>query len=361
MLNDFFGDAKRGAFDPASYNDVGTRLMALQGVPLTMLSGDGMTDYQSAPAMVGVQGGVYGPTASLPSMPNLKTKNDLTAVGDILEQMTTTAYEYANSVGAARAAHSTPSYELHTIRSSHSPPSLQLPSSHMPSLSAVPTLSGSSTQSAHSPTPGLSPPSSSSSSHSPASNLDASPTTGTAMYPTLPSVASTTMFGEYAPSSMAPSSALGAQFDRDLRRRHGGGTLQKAQPASNNEDAMDVSSPGKEPSSPHGCESKFSTRNIDPALSRLASSPSLRSPLSETDDTLTSTPAETMEENWVNNMRLVEALRSFVKGRLERGEWEDEADGDSAIGEINVRAETAESASASAQPLYPVLREVDVR
>ena len=360
-LNDFFGDAKRRSFDPNSYSDVGNRLLAFQGLQLPALTGGGsMAEYQSAPAMVSSYGGggVYGPTAShgyaLPPMPNLRTKNDLTTVDQILEQMTATAYESPSFVAAAGVAQPGAVHVQtgmgHRPRQSNSPPSIQLPSAH----NCAHSSQSISMQSNHSGTPDLTPGSSTmsyTSGHSPvsaASNNGMSPLHSASMYPSLPSTTRANMSGEYIPSlsSMAPASTLGTQFDHDHRRRHSGGTLQKAQPAMRREmikqeDEMDTAEDGEDNAptpkmkalstadSDCGSDDIFSSEHkqprsdanvkatkqmIDPALSGLASP--LSSP--ERDNGL----ADRADEMWVENIRMLEALREFVREKLERGEYE---------------------------------------
>ena len=367
-LNEFFGDAKRRNFDPSSYTEVGNRLLAFQGVQLPIpLGGGSMGDY-SIQGMVNTQGGsVYGPAAShgyaLPPMPNLRTKNDLTAIDHILEQMTGSAYENAGSINASGVAHPGTQHTPTGIsfRHSNSPPgSLQLPRNHMAAASN------------HGSTPDLTPGStvmSYSSGHSPsssASNSGMSPSLiGASMYPTLPTTATSN-------PNMAPSSNLGTQFDQDIRRRHSGGALQKAQPARgaavkvkheddpSHEDSMDVDDPptssADTPIFTHTnvSSSKISKHNIDPALAG-AFDPS------DGSDSPTPPAVATgeVDETWVENMRLLEALKAFVKGRLERGEWEDEdADPDAdpeANGEMLKNEEMGMGGG-----MYPVLRSVDV-
>ena len=369
-LNEFFGDAKRRNFDPSSYAEVGNRLLAFQGVQLPIpLGGGGMADYP-AQSMVSTQsGGVYGPTAShgyaLPPMPNLRTKSDLTAIDHILEQMSGSAYENAGSANASGVAHVGAQHIARgmSLRHSNSPPAgLQLPSNHM------------STASNHGSTPDLTPGStvvSYSSGHSPRSEASNSgmspPMIGTSMYPTLPATATSN-------PNMAPSSNLGTQFNHDIRRPHSGGTLQKAQPArgsvkvkheddAGHDDSMDVddapASNADTPISTHNnvSSSKISKHNIDPALAGgFGASESSDSP------TPPAVASGEVDESWVENMRLLETMRAFVKGRLERGEWEDD---DNNHNSHNVETsggtvKNEEGEMGMGGGLYPVLREVGV-
>ncbi|KFY27581.1 hypothetical protein V491_00845, partial [Pseudogymnoascus sp. VKM F-3775] len=63
------------------------------------------------------------------------------------------------------------------------------------------------------------------------------------------------------------------------------------------------------------------------------------------------------EEVWVENIRVIEALRKLIADRLERGEYEDENDGegeDTEMGEAQGRE--GEKEVKAEESLYPVLR-----
>ncbi|KAI9817673.1 MAG: hypothetical protein M1832_004567, partial [Thelocarpon impressellum] len=106
VLNTFFGDAKRRQIDPGSSVEVGSRLLALQGLQLPVQAG--LAGYQSAPAMVELDGeggaGAAGHHYALPPMHNLRTKNDLMNIDQFLEQMQSTVYESSNQAAAAGVA-----------------------------------------------------------------------------------------------------------------------------------------------------------------------------------------------------------------------------------------------------------------
>ena len=322
--------------------------MAIQGVQLPIVGGGGggMMGYQAAhPPMINVGGGqvgVYAPTAqhgyALP-LPNLRTKNDLTAVDQILEQMTTTVYENPNSAAAAGVQLPGAHY---SFRHTHSPPALQLPSSHNNGYCPTPLMANGSSQSNHSGTPALTPPSSASAishsaGHSPSSlpsNHTASPpNNGMMMYPSLPSATSVSMSNDYASSNTPPASTLGPSFDSDPRRRYSGGRLQKAQPSSRSaddvDDLMDTADDDKfSPTTPKRSpsldgsgikrEQQRAEQIIDPALADMMASPAAAAAGSE--------PSESAEEKaqavWVENIRVIEGLRRYVQERLLRGEFE---------------------------------------
>ena len=408
VLNDFFGDVKRRNFDPTSYSDVGSRLQAFQGVQLPgLINGGGMVEYQAAPAMMNAQGGggIYGPAPShgyvLPPMPSLRTKNDLTSVDQILEQMTATAYESPSFIAAAGVAQ--PGAVLvqsgMSLRQSNSPPGVQLPSSHH-SAHRPQSLSIQSNHGGGTPT--LTPDSSAMSFMSENSPTSAtsrgdnrvSPLNSSAsMYPSLPTTTAVQVNGEYLRtcSDMTPTSTLGTQFDQDLKRRHSGGTLQKAQPAPKHmvvkqEDEMDTADDGKanstsltpkmaSPSMPDSngtmmdifaneqkhilveSDGRTARHMIDPALSGLSPS-SLSSDELKTEDV-----SGIVNEAWVDNIRLLEALREFVRGRLQREEYEGGAGSEKEEGMVVVMEEKKmrlddEEVDGMAG-LYPVLREVE--
>ena len=338
-------DTQRGSFDTKSYSQIGTRLSAIQGSQLPFLPGHSMGDYQSAQSGDGPEASVYAPTAqySLPMAPNLRTKDDLLNADHVFQAMQSTIYDNANNVAAAGLGQPGAHY---VQRQSHSPPGLQIPSAH--NASFAPNTRASPTHSNHDATPALTPPSSAGShdsDHSPRSvhsNNGISRAPPAAMYPTLPGSTSDTVSH---PSNMAPTSALGSQPEH--QHRHGGGRLQKAAPSRTpkREDAMDTSvdSPKKASSNSSSAASPvpkqmtrrnidFSSSNLDPALGGVASPSS-----GEMDE-----GAIKDNEEWVGNARTIEALRTWIKHRLENHEYaSDEEEG------AAVKEETPS--------LYPVL------
>jgi hypothetical protein len=351
-LNEFFGDAKRRAIDPSTYYDVGQRLMGLQGVQLPVLGGGGggyqqggMSEYGHGGAMVAqaTHPPMHHPY-SLP-LPNLRTKSDLLNIDQFLEQLQSTVYENPNQAAAA-GVHQPGAHYVHTgagYRSSHSPPGLS--SSHSQSSHA--TAIGSTSAE----TPALTPASSVmsyGSQHSPGAHAasNSSPTLRTnigSMYPTLPSVSAMSDM-----SAAAPSSGLAPAFDADGRRRFSGNLLQKAAPDHRDGDHMDTSSNGSSPRGRRNSEQDSLHHNVNQlALHSPKVDPALRSP-SVVSDTATET-GDSSQQSWVENIRVIERLRAYLKERLESHDFSDDED----VDKHERRLEDDDAHS-----LYPVLRAV---
>ena len=293
---------------------------------------------------------------ALPPMPNLRTKNDLMNIDQFLEQMQSTVYESSNAAAAAGVqqpgAHYT--HQAVNFRQSHSPPQTTLHglgqmNSHVSSAHVTaPMMATHSTQSNSSGTPALTPPSSSvsyTSGHSPASSHGMSPTSrhssaAAAQYPSLPAVT----LGYSPHSTNAPTSTLGTNFDSDPRRRYSGGMLQRGV---NVRDMMDTSDDSRTPS-PIIVKTEVST-NIDPALSSGISSPGGRSDSGDS-------ARDRAEEAWIQNIRVVEALRKLISDRLERKEYVDD---DADIDMSGTDREVERKAERSSESLYPTLRADD--
>ena len=357
-LDDFFGDAKRQAIDTSSYSDVSSRLVTFQGLQIPAISSGGMADYQPA-HMLGAGVG-FGPSSShgyaLPPMSNLRTKSDLTAVDRILEQMTGTAYDHSGAFTQPITHHHN---SATAVRHSVSPPRSQhLQPNHSSAMSdhsiGTPELTSCAStvsyDSGHSPT-------------SATSTHGMSPTGSGPLYPTIPNTSSGPM------SNMVPTSALGAQFDTDLRRRRSGGTLQKARPIFGGTDenmsagqegineAMDMSPTSQPPTSYKSKKSNSFKHNIDPALAGTVSSSDSSGSLTPPATGNGSIPADA-EENWVENMRLLEALKALVRGRLERGEWENDDDVENTDNHDNDHEMVKREETDMVGSLYPVLKDV---
>jgi hypothetical protein len=342
-LNEFFGDAKRRQIDPTTYYDVGTRLAGLQGVQLPMVGNyqGGMSDYGSGGTMLAHASHPPMHPYALP-LPNLRTKNDLMNIDQFLEQLQSTVYENPNHAAAAGVQH----HGIPTFfgnRNSHSPPNLSATHPQSGHTTAVPP--------AENDTPALTPGSTvgSYTQHSPGhSNSTVSPTSrvSNSMYPVLPSVA--TMPGMSGPGS----SGLGPAYDAEDRRRYSGGLLQKAR---RENDQMDTSDDGASPKEERrGSEQESLHHNVnqlaihsprvDPALS-------MRSP-SQASSTGTETPGDASQQSWLENMRVIEKLRQFIKDKLEQRDYvEVDANGD----ELKSEADRHDD---DAQSLYPVLQAV---
>ncbi|KAF1843011.1 pH-response transcription factor-like protein pacC/RIM101 [Cucurbitaria berberidis CBS 394.84] len=350
-LNEFFGDAKRRSIDPSTYYDVGQRLMGLQGVQLPVLGGgyQGMSEY-------GGHGGTMVAQAQHPPMhpyslplPNLRTKSDLLNIDQFLEQLQSTVYENPNQAAAAGVQH--PGHYVHAnanYRSSNSPPGLS--SSHSQSSHA--TAIGST----NAETPALTPASSVlsySSQHSPGaahSGSTVSPTVRTSigsMYPTLPSVSAMSDM-----SAAAPSSGLAPAFDADGRRRFSSNLLQKAAPDRRGSDSMDTSDDGASPKDRRDSEQDSLHHNVHQlAIHSPKVDPALRSP-SVASSTATET-GESSQQSWVENIRVIERLRAYLKDRLEAHDYSGDEE------ELDVKhAIERRMSDDDAHNLYPVLRAV---
>ena len=86
--------------------------------------------------------------------------------------------------------------------------------------------------------------------------------------------------------------------------------------------------------------------NIDPALSGVSSP-------SDSGDGA----RDRAEEAWIENIRVIEALRKLISDRLERKEYDD--DGDVAMGGVGDDRQVKSTAEKSSETLYPVLRAED--
>ncbi|KAJ1337551.1 zinc finger protein GLIS2 [Microdochium nivale] len=328
VLNEFFGEAKRRQLDPASYAQVGQRLMPLHGA--FGHGGSLAPEYLPAPVPVGgVDGpgghGPYHQTYALPPMPNIRTKNDLIQIDQILEQMQSTVYENSNTAAAAGMHQPGSHYMPLGIRHSQSPPHSAHHSHAAAAYAAAHAASPmNSTQS--NGTPAVSPPSSSLSYASPsASSPGLSPTSrngsiASGLYPTLPAVTS-------GYPGQSATSTLGPTFDNDPRRRYSGGMLQRA-------------SSGSRPMVEH-----------DPATTPKASESavsSVSSPSADSDNGGESRD-EKEYEVWLDNIRVIEALREYVIERLKRGEYEAGSPASTSSDAMDVDSPAAK------QPAYPTL------
>ena len=359
IIRSLFPDHQRGQFDPRSYQQVASRMAALQHYQLPFLAQPLMA--QGQPLVAGGADDPFGPGQhALPPMDNLRTKNDLVNLDQLFSTMQSTIYDNASEIAAAGVGLPGVTYIPPGTghRSSISPPSIHLPSSHNTSV-ATP-------RSHQSGTPTLTPPSSAVSNTSgnspPSMQLSGmSPTTPGTMYPTLPGTSASQGF---ISSSMAPTSTIASQFDHDQRRRYSGGRLQKAAPApmkrERPDDSMDTSSDGvatprnavnsgsssnsgmlhKQPSKSNSTD--FSSSNLDPALGGTAA-PAVGEMSEE---------AVRANELWIGNIRLIEALRTWVNRRLEHHDYEGDSAGmDHDFGKDGLKGEK--------DNLYPVLNNTD--
>ncbi len=365
-LDQFFGEVRRRQFDPVSYQNVSQRLYELQGLQLPLITQQPVSAipaYQPVSALAG--GGDYGQpdpmqAYSLPPMGNAKTRGDLTSIDQILEQMQATIYENDHNLSQAGVAQ--PGAQYVAYRTSQSPPGVQLQSSHAHD-SGMHQHQGSiasANESAQASTPGLTPPSSAqsyTSGHSPISHHAATPQgqSSGAMYPTLPAHSGM----DYSNTTSAPNAAtLGSMYEgEDQRRRYSGGMLQRAAPGrrgKGTDEALDASSEGSAtpPATAKkgkGKQRKASTQQmvIDPALGGEVA----QTPTSERSGEVSKDEAD-RQSMWVENMRLIEWMRDFVKQRLERGEYIE--GGNAADTEMGEADEDKKH-----EGLYPVLKAVE--
>ncbi|KAK0646582.1 hypothetical protein B0T16DRAFT_328937 [Cercophora newfieldiana] len=304
-LNEFFGSVKRRQVDPHSYAQVGRSLMPIHASLGIQTGGPLAAEYMpQAPHTLGVGSASHGPLTQhyyLPPMPNLRTKDDLQQIDHILEQMQATVYENTGSPGSHYAPvdvrNQSPTYATR-------PPVDPFTAAQVASPLTAPTHSTGGT-------PAVTPPSSSmsyTSAHSPgASSSGMSPTSrhsSTVSYPNLPS----------RPNLPYPAtSGLGSNFTHN-ERRLSGGVLQSA-------------------SGPRVPSDRSATPKSGDINMSSVSSPSTESEVGE---------AESYDD-WLSHMRTLEHLRKAIKDRLQRGEYEEDSDGD------RIDPRLAE------KPLYPTL------
>jgi len=347
-LNSFFGDAKRSRIQPNQYMDLGSRFGDVATMGLSNGFGGGFGggfDGYNSGMMDG--GGVAYQTAHHPTsfgapFPELKTKHDLLSLESFLDQLSHTVYEQPEH-GLLSAHPLAPITNLPTTyRTSHSPPHMQAQPSYHTSIS-----SASGTPFSHSMhsniddhTPALTP-SSYQASQSPASTANHAsplPRSSATAYPSLPSFSNldhhTNMPGAFT-GNTAPVSSLGSAFeDAQDRRRYSGGYLQRA--AANPEDAKSSLSP----TSPSEASRRSSTstelvKGFQRNLGITSSSPKqdqsniklpgvadiTRTP-SQASETTSDKGEDENKEAWVRNIKVIEALQQYIRGRIERGEFE---------------------------------------
>ncbi|KUL90570.1 hypothetical protein ZTR_00181 [Talaromyces verruculosus] len=349
-VNAFFGDTKRRQFDPTSYAAIGQRLGGLQGLQLPLSAGPA-PDYHMGGGIPVGPGGGYGPALAapayhLPPMTNARTKNDLLDLDRMLETIHTTVYESDDHVAAAGIAQPGATYipRMSHGGTAHQTPPMTLPSSH--ATATTTNMSNSSIIAATSPgsTPALTPPSSAvsyaSSHHSPGSyshRVSPPHDQDMAMYPRLPSTTAHEMAGGYtASTNAAPPSTLSNSFDYNDRRRWMGGVLERSRPDDYAKSSMDdlmedgERTPTRKESPGHDSnesDDKFNHNLIDPALKQETRSSS--TPDAEAAKRAAQAATEATrrgEEEWLENVRILEQLRAYVRDRLARGDYEEEGE-----------------------------------
>ncbi|KAM4057055.1 hypothetical protein HRG_003905 [Hirsutella rhossiliensis] len=329
-IDDFFGNAKRRQVDPTSYAQIGRSLLPLHN-SLSISHGHmaGAEQYmpqpQPGPAPAAMVHPGPGPTTNpltqqyyLPhTMHNARTQKDLIQLDNLLGQMQDTIYDNANHATAGVHIHSGPEGNLGGFRHSPSPTVVQRSPGGMPvpadgyhhSVSAA-SMASPLTAISSTGTPAVTPPSSTmsyTSGHSPspsASGLSPqsrhSSTASGVMYPTLPTTLPTVAQG----FGQSTTATLGPSFESNERRRYSGGMLQRAR--------------GMPPPRPAEESGRVTPKAGDSALS-------VGSPSSESDSESIK-EREEQYDRWLENMRVIESLREYVRGRLERKEFVDEAE-----------------------------------
>ena len=358
-LNDFLGDIKRRAIDPGNYYDVGHRLQST-ALPLPIggsgyntgyNNGGGYSNYNATSLLDsftnggqvgggGLQGDVATQNYGLP-LPNARTKNDFQEIDRFLAQLQATVYETSNHAAAA-GIQQPGVHAMHTGEFGFSNNQFQ---SYRPSnspqnsdsgMSGTAALSGVSNPGMNDPTsafdtPALTPASVSSYNSSGQSPMSSHSRTSLG-YPNLPSVTGISDIGAgYPTTTSAPASSLASGFEGLDGRRRSGGRLQRQAPTQDTEmrDAHDAGARTPKASDSKRPKSKGNS-SIDPAL---------RGEDEKSSSDSASTPAgidgaeDKRTEQWVENMRVIEALRQWVANRLNTGAYlEEDGSGDAQEG-----------------------------
>ncbi|KAG5919769.1 hypothetical protein E4U42_006427 [Claviceps africana] len=326
MVDDFFASAKRRQIDPSSYAQIGRSLLPLHG-SLSMPNGSMASAEQYMPQHAPAASSMVhnGPTPTqnplaqqyyLP-MPNARTQKDLIHLDNLLGQMQDTIYENSSHATAGVHIHSNNDHGVGVYRHSQSPPVLQRASptgmsvagEGYPSISAASMHSPLTTAMSSAGTPALTPPSSTmsyTSDHSPSPSASSglspqsrhSTTASSVMYPNLP----TSLPAVNQGFGQSTSATLGSSFDCDGRRRYSSGILQKAR-------IIPPIRPVEETSG------RTTPKPGDSAAS-------VGSPSSESDTSETTKENEEQYDRWLDNMRVIETLRDYIRGRLERKDFE---------------------------------------
>lgn len=153
---------------------------------------------------------------------------------------------------------------------------------------------------------------------------------GNAMYPNLPSVTGISDIGAgYPTTTSAPASGLASGFEGLEGRRYSGGRLQRQAPEQDTEMADVATEDGSR--TPKQSDVKEATDSIDPALrgedvkspTEAAGTPAAETPAAGT-PAAQSEHDDKRQEEWVENIRVIEALRRWIGDRLRNGEFESE-------------------------------------
>lgn len=378
MVDDFFGSAKRRHIDPNSYADIGRSLLPLHGamsVPMTaghpahvpapaehymqhQHHQQQQQHHHAAPAhhggAVGVQNIAQNPLAQQYYLPSARTQKDLIQIDNLLGQMQDTIYDNASHATAGVHIHAGETYGANGMRHTPSPSAFHRGSPgagvmHDPYAVSAAAMGSPLTAISSTGTPAVTPPSSSmsyTSGHSPSpsasSGLSPQPRhSSSVMYPTLPTTLPAHGFGQSTTATLGPS------FDASERRRYSGGMLQRARgapPRSFAEEkaaAMPTSSPKHAPAASPETETAASPASSD-----------------SSDVSEATREREEQYDRWLENMRVIEGLREYVRGRLDRREF----DKDGAAAPADADAMDVDSVKSPRLPikeggntLYPIL------
>jgi hypothetical protein len=346
-LDQFFGEVKRRQFVPNDYQSVTRRLFELQGLQLPLITQQPVTSIPAYQPVSALGGGYHDAdpiqSYSLPPMGNAKTREDLTSIDQILEQMQATIYE--NDTHLAQAGLSQPGSTYVGYHTGNSPPTT-LPSMHAQNAGMARSHQNSMSGTDSASTPGLTPPSSAQSYTSGQSPMTghAAPSSG-AMYPNLPA-------GDMGYPGGNGATLGGAYDNEDPRRRYSGGMLQRAQPGKGERSEGSVTPPAAEMNKKAATKGKKKgTANesaIDPALSG-EGTPGSKGEMSKEE--------ADRQTNWVENMRLIEWMREMIKKKLETAKFDANGEEVKHADDIEMGG-TDEETKQDEERLYPVLEAV---
>ena len=328
-LDRLFGDIKNKQFDTSNFPAIQQRLSELSGLQLPTIEPTGIP-----PAYQPVAGGDMPPTSALPPMGNAKSREDLTSIDRILEQMSNAVYDNDVHSGANYV-----NYNTHYGRSQPAAPPNAMTGIAAQAL-PVHQNGGMSEQSSNA---ALTPPSSAqsyTSGHSPLPNhLHLQGSSSAQMYPSLPTSAG--MDGQY-PTGAGHPPTLGPTYGDDSQiRRYSGGMLQRAQPVRRG-DVDAITSDGS--ITPPATAAKKASPpaavidpNLDPALS--GESPTKQAdtnkPVSTevempSDETTTTDEPNAAPDGWLETTRFIEYVRDLIrtiKNKIEKEPVDEEVEG----------------------------------
>ena len=169
---------------------------------------------------------------------------------------------------------------------------------------------------------------------------------------------------DYSTVMATPMASLGPSYDDNQPRRYSGGMLQSAAPSLSSSEAANaigdalsastsklaVTSPRRQ-AVPETEEVKISAF-IDPNLS--SEPDKFGGDLSPTASEAEMTKADQLQEMWVENIRVIEALRMYVRDRLQKGEYDD------AQKAQKNNDDDDDDDERDSGPLYPALRVIAV-